>query len=195
MRKRGYIILLMLIGTVMMAGCGSLKTQKSESSEIQNENKGTKTGTFASFAAEDLFGEYQDETLFQGKKLTMFNVWATFCGPCLQEMPDLGELNKEYEEKDVQIVGVVLDVLDHKNNVVPEQVEYAIELVNETGADYLHLIPSEDLLQAGLAQVYAVPTTYFIDSNGEVIGEPYLGARSKEEWMAVLDSLLSDLEE
>lgn len=154
-----------------------------------------KEGTYASFSTVDLNGEYLDETFFQNKKLTMVNVWATFCAPCLREMPELGELSQEYASKDVQFAGVVLDTMDEEANIDQSQVEYARQLVEQTGAAYTHLLPSLDLLNAGLAEIYSVPTTFFLDENGSVVGETYVGSRSKEEWSTIIDSVLSGLEE
>ncbi|HKM34195.1 MAG TPA: rhodanese-like domain-containing protein [Lachnospiraceae bacterium] len=154
-----------------------------------------KEGTYASFSTVDLNGEYVDESFFQDKKITMVNVWATFCSPCLQEMPELGELSQEYADKDVQFVGVVLDTMDADANVDQSQVENARQLVEQTGASYTHLLPSRDLLQAGLAEMYYVPTTFFVDSNGSIVGETYVGSKSKEEWTAIIDSVINALEE
>lgn len=154
-----------------------------------------KEGTYSSFSTVDMNGRYMDETFWGNKKLTMVNVWATFCAPCLREMPGLGELSKEYESKDVQFAGVILDTLDGRANVDQSQVEYARQLVEETGAAYTHLLPSLDLLNAGLAKIYSVPTTFFVDSNGSIVGETYVGSRSKEEWSAIIDSVLSSMEE
>lgn len=154
-----------------------------------------KEGKFASFSTTDINGVYFDESLWESKKLTMVNVWATFCSPCLREMPDLGELSVEYASKGVQLVGVVLDTLDKKDNIDQSQVEYARQLVEETGADYTHLLPGTDLLRAGLNQIYSVPTTIFLDNKGNIVGKAYIGSRSKEEWSAIIDSVLASMEE
>lgn len=94
-------------------------------------------GLMSSFAATDLDGQSVDQGIFSGYALTMVNVWATFCGPCIQEMPDLGELAAEYQDKGVRIVGLVSDVLDADGNLSKEQVETAREIVESTGANYL----------------------------------------------------------
>lgn len=151
-----------------------------------------KAATLSSFTAFDLDGISRDEQIFAGADLTMINIWATFCGPCLMEMPDLGELATEYEAKGVQIVGVVLDVpANDDGTFAADMVKTARELVAETGANYLHLLPSADLVSAKLHEVSAVPETIFVDRAGNLVGEPYVGSRSKEEWAGILDSLLA----
>ena len=124
----------------------------------------------------------------------MVNVWATFCTPCLNEMPDLGELAAEYESRGVQFVGLVSDTVGADGALDPEQVELAKEAVAETGASYRHLLPSEDL-NGLLSQIYAVPTTFFVDSRGRQVGSTYMRAMSREEWEAVLDGILAELPE
>ena len=79
-------------------------------SETKEKKQGEKesSGVFESFTAQDLDGNQVDETIFEDAELTMINVWGTFCTPCLEEMPDLAELNREYQEKGVRSLESVL---------------------------------------------------------------------------------------
>ena len=149
---------------------------------------------FTTFSTTDLEGNSVDESILQDYKLTMFNVWATYCGPCLMEMPDLGELAPEYAEKGVQFVGLVSDTLNSDGSISESQVDTARDIVEETGADYLHLLPSEDLMDL-LSQIYAVPTTIIVDQEGRQVGYAYVQSLSREEWVAVLDAALAEVEE
>ncbi len=120
----------------------------------------------------------------------MVNIWATYCGPCLEEMPDLGELAAEYSDKGVQIVGLVSDVLDYDGNLSETQIQTAQDIVAATHADYLHLLPSDDL--AGiLYQTTSVPTTFFVDQNGVQMGYAYVGSLEKADWAAIIDDMLA----
>ncbi|MDO4557300.1 MAG: TlpA family protein disulfide reductase, partial [Lachnospiraceae bacterium] len=67
------------------------------------------------------------------------------------------------------------------------------ELEVKTGADYVHLLPSKDLLAAGLDSIYSVPTTFFVDSEGKVVGETYTGSRSKEAWSEIMNEMLEKI--
>ena len=149
-------------------------------------------GILSDFAATDLDGNAVDASLFAGYDLTMINVWGTDCGPCIQEMPDLGELAAEYQDKGVRIVGLVSDVLDADGNLSKDQVETAREIVESTGANYLHLLPSEDLFGI-LNQISAVPTTFFVDERGVQVGYAYMGSMSKEQWSQILDEMLEEV--
>lgn len=150
------------------------------------------------FKADNLQGKPVDQTVLKDAKLTMLNVWATYCTPCLAEMPDLGQLAADYKEKGVQIIGLVSDAMAVENNTIvadPEMTAKAIKLVEETQADYLHLLPSMDLYASLLWQVEAVPMTIFLDSEGYQVGYAYTGSRSYDDWAAILDETLALLPE
>lgn len=149
-----------------------------------------KAGTLSSFTAWDLNGAAMDESIFADYRLTMINIWATFCGPCLQEMPELGELAAAYAEQGVRVVGIVVDVPQTGGVFSPDAVRTARKLADETGADYLHLLPSSDLIAAKLYHVSSVPETIFVDRRGGVVGQSYVGSRSGADWAAIVDSLL-----
>ena len=125
----------------------------------------------------------------------MINIWATFCSPCLNELPELGELADEYADKKVRIVGIVADVPQEADGSFDaDMLKKAKDIVSETGADYLQLLPSEDLQKAKIDEVSAVPETIFVDSDGNIVGDSYLGARSGSEWADIIDGLLSQLQ-
>lgn len=152
-------------------------------------------GVLSSFTAQDLSGNEVDQSIFAGHKLTMVNIWATFCGPCLSEMPELGEIHAQYADKGVQVVGIVTDVLNQDGSYNEAQIATARDAVSLTGADYLHLLPSPDLIVNKLQFVTAVPETIFVDSQGNQVGESYLGAKSKDQWTAIIDELLAQVED
>jgi len=149
-------------------------------------------GVLSLFTTTDLEGGEVDQSILEDYDLTMVNVWATFCGPCLSEMPDLGELAAEYKDKGVQIVGLVSDTLASDGTISDEQVQLAQDIVAETGADYPHLLPSEDLYGI-LSQIYAVPTTFFVDSEGRQVGSAYVQSMSKEKWTKIIDDTLAEV--
>lgn len=153
----------------------------------------TENPSFSSFTATDLDGNQVDQSIFKDHKLTMINIWATFCGPCLREMPELGEINKEYADQGFQIVGIVIDTLASDGSISQSQVDTAKEIVEKTGADYLHLLPSNDLIEAKLKEVSAVPETIFVDENGNIVGKSFMGAKEKSSWEKVIDQYLEEI--
>ena len=181
----------MLLPSLLFTGCG-----KSEISNepTQNNTQGSENaGILSSFSTTDVDGNTIDQSVLKGKKLTMVNIWATFCGPCINEMPDLGELNKEYSDKGFQIIGIPVDVTDYYGNIDAGQIELAKDIIDETNADYLHILPSASLNQAKLSQVTSVPETIFVDENGNQIGESYIGSRSKQQWKEIVDGLMENM--
>lgn len=166
--------------------------QSAPASEAASGAVNTAPGILSSFNAQDLAGNTVTQEVLEGHTLTMVNVWATFCGPCIKEMPELGELSAEYADKGVQIIGMVSDVWTADGAIDPDQVALAQEIADTTGADYLHFIPGEDLYGL-LAQISSVPTTFFVDEAGHQVGSAYLGARDKETWQEILDQMLQEV--
>lgn len=217
MRKHlRYIIIIAAVAAMVLSACGpsskepkssgeeqeaSMKEQGEGMSEIPLEEsdevpeKEEEAGGFQKFTATDLDGNEVTEELFGKADMTMLNVWATFCDPCLREMPELEGLNQEYADQGVQIVGVAFDTINRDASVYEEQVEAAKELVEKLGVTYPNLIPSKDLLNAGLDSMFGVPTTFFIDKDGNQIGDPVVGSNKKEVWKVYIDEKLAEAEE
>jgi thiol-disulfide isomerase/thioredoxin len=139
------------------------------------------------FSASDLNGHIVDNTFFANQRLTMVNVWATFCGPCIREMPDLAQLPGEFPSTDFAILGVVADTPDASNEATARQ------LTGSTGVTYTNVIPDRSIMTEMLAGVSVVPTTFFVDRTGTVVGEVLTGSRSKAEWMSVIHGMLASL--
>lgn len=152
------------------------------------------SNSYKEFSAIDISGKEYDQSIFKGKKLTMVNIWATFCRPCINEMPDLEALSKEYDSKDFQIIGMISDVdYDEEFYYDTALINKALEVIEMTGVTYINLLPSFSLIDIKLENVYSVPETIFVDENGNQVGESYIGSRSLEDWKAIVDSLLATM--
>jgi len=207
------LLALILLLVLALTACASAETlpaasggpapeateQPRPSSEALSETKlaleRTEEPSFSNFKSVALTGEAVDQSIFAGHKLTMVNIWGTYCNPCIAEMPDLAELNKAYEEGEFQVVGMIVDMLSTDGSVHPMAVEAAWQIIDATGADYMHLLPTEDIITMKLQYLMAVPETVFVDSEGNILtpDTQYLGARSYEDWKAVIDELLLTL--
>ena len=146
------------------------------------------------FTAETVTGETLDQTVFSDYKLTVINVWATYCGPCKVEMPYLGKIAKERADE-VQIIGIVTDVIDQKGNPDADQVALALEIMEQSGVEYQNLIINQSLAYLGFASLSAVPATLFVDSEGNLVGQGFYGSLSEEKWNSVIDERLGMIEE
>lgn len=121
----------------------------------------------------ELFGKYD---------VTMVNVWATFCGPCIKEMPELNVLARELEQDNIGLVGVCCDVLDYEGGLDEGQVQLAKDIIAETGVEYTNLMLSDLSVLEKAVNIDAVPTTFFVDKNGAVIGSTQIGAVDNETY-------------
>lgn len=175
---------------LLLAGCSTDKevqdntsAQPIDSVSAENSEAAEEGEAYIlSFTAKTVDGEEFTSDIFAQSKLTMMNVWATYCNPCLQEMPDLAEISAAYDKADFQMFGIISDVMEG------DDTEYAKELIAQTGADYPHLILSESLYFNLVNGVDAVPTTFFIDQSGVVLGY-VVGAQSKETWEEIINDL------
>lgn len=187
---------LLSITAALFGGCGraeqedtapqaeeSGQTDNTEQRAAADENRESEGIVFE---AQDLDGNTVTESVFAESKLTMVNVWATYCNPCLREMPDLGELAGEYDADAFQIIGIVSDV---QEGAELEMTVYAATLVEQTGADYPHLLLNESLFRSMLSDVSAVPTTFFVNEKGEVL-DTVVGSLDKDSWKEKIDALL-----
>lgn len=182
-KKLWSMLILAALLTTGLTACGGESSQET----------GSGTGVLAGFTAQDLEGNNVDDSIFDDYDVTMINVWGTFCGPCIQEMPDLGQLAEDYADEGLQIVGIVSDATDYEGGYPEETVELAKEIVEETGAGYLHLLPSQDLLDRVLSSIQVVPTTFFVDSEGNQLGGIVTGSKSYDDWTAILDQKLEEV--
>ncbi len=181
--------LILLISALLLAGGCTAKEQ-----ELNKKTEDVKTSMgLTSFQTQDIYETEIDQSIFNDHTLTMINVWGTFCGPCLDEMPDLGELQKEYEQKGLNIVGIVVDVQDGNLEILADEISLAREIAETTGADYSHLIVSEEMIESVLYQFNSIPTSFFVDSDGNIVSEFYIGARDKTKWADIIEENLENL--
>ena len=130
-----------------------------------------------SFATVDMNGNAWTDACFAGKKLTVINLWAYWCGPCMSEIPDLQKLADNYAEKGVQLLGIGYEE-DERDNV---------KALNKLGVTYPCLRYTGDF-DAYLETGY-VPVTAFVDGNGKVLGVE-IGSRSYDKWAKIVDRYL-----
>ena len=189
MLRRKWIGVLMILALMLaLTACGSGPAAEEPSSG----DGGTAAEATAEeiapvmFATEDLSLEpVTSEQLFADNKVTMINVWATFCGYCIEEMPDLEILKGRLEEKGCGLIGVVGDIEGIRDQ---EHLQDALEIVEATGVTYPNLLPWEGF--ETMLPVPGYPTTFFVDSEGNLIGDPAVGARGAKDYEALVDEAL-----
>lgn len=143
------------------------------------------------FHAQDLDGNPVDKSVFKDYQLTMVNVMTTWCTFCISELPDLNALNHEMQAQGVQVIGIVADT-GNGDGVNKETLEVAKELRDASGVEYPMLVPDDVLLNGRLKGINAYPETFFVDSEGNIVGETYSGGKKPEDWKQVIEEILME---
>lgn len=165
--------------SILMAGCGTGMNDTKQQPDTQEEASAAEEEAgqsedkvqMPSFTAKDLDGNTVTEDIFGEKDLTVLNIWGTFCGPCIGEMPELGEWAKEMPDN-VQIVGLIIDIAGDEDT---EHHDLAVDIVQKADAEFTHLIANADFAEI-LKDVFGVPTTIFVDKDGNIVGDSVIGA-------------------
>ena len=181
------LLTILITGALLLTGCGS---NSSSDNSTENQTGSSENEPYIlTFEATTIDGEALTSDIFADSKLTMINVWATYCNPCLNEMPDLGEIAVEYDKADFQMLGIVSDVADASDK---DTLKEAKELIKETGATtYPHLLLNQSLYSNLVGAVDGVPTTFFINQDSELLGY-VVGAQPKESWEGIINELLAE---
>ncbi|MEJ8555249.1 TlpA family protein disulfide reductase [Tepidibacter sp. Z1-5] len=173
------ILLLVTLSTVLMGCRNDSNIEVDDSAKVEEEvnqeyNK-FESLTLPKFETQTISGEKITSDIFKNHDITMINVFATWCSPCVAEMPALGELYKELPEN-VNLVGICIDTRDDKN-----EVKLARKIMRNSRAEFDVIIPNEELEKKFLSLVDALPTTIFVDSQGNIVGEVIVGAGSDKD--------------
>ena len=127
----------------------------------------------------------KSEEFYKEKPLTLVNVWGTFCGPCKEEMPDLAKLYDEYKDK-MNFLGVVVDT----NVSMDTNVGEAQQIIKDSGVNYKNIMPNPTT-EDTLVNITAMPTTFFVNSEGKVLGG-FVGKADKDSLKATIDKILEE---
>ena len=143
---------------------------------------------FPSFEGKDLDGnEVKSDELFSANAVTVVNFWFTTCSPCVGELGDLDALNKELAEKGGALIGVNAFTLDGDETAIAD----AKDVLAKKGATYQNVyFDSSSPAGAFTANIFAFPTTYVVDRNGNIVGEPIVGAITEKNQAETLQSLI-----
>ena len=195
------ITLLTLILGLILTSCGSNEGIYTNTGSVGDAD--TKSGAqsyandgdakidFSGMSAELLSGETFDfADSIESNKVCIINVWATFCGPCIEEMPELNEIFSE-NAGDIGVVGICMDCADASGNVDDEILANAVKIAgDDLKLSYPVVIPSEEMMTSFLRDVMAVPVTYIVDDKGTVL-ESFYGKRSKEQFLEIAQRYIS----
>lgn len=193
MKKLFKILILFALALTLFA-CGK-KNNPAETNKVDENEKTTAAGMELSDMPIDNFdfqtldimdgNVIKSEEFYKEKPLTLVNVWGTFCGPCKEEMPDLGKLYEDYKDR-VNFLGVVVDT----NVSMDTNVEEAQQIIKDSGVNYKNIMPNPTT-EDTLVNITAMPTTFFVNSEGKVLGG-FVGKADKDSLAATIDKLLEE---
>ena len=141
---------------------------------------------FPAFEGKDLDGNtVKSSELFAKNAVTVVNFWFTTCNPCVGELAELDALNKELAEKGGALIGVNTFTLDGDEAAISE----AKDVLAKKGAAYQNVYFASDG-EAGkfTTNIFAYPTTYVVDRNGNIVGDPIVGAITEKKQAEALQA-------
>ena len=144
----------------------------------EGEAEGSTEAAGLVFSTTDRDGKVWDESALRDYSLIMLNFWEPWCPPCVGEMPELEELWQTYADRGFLILGI------YSTPGVEDEVDAVLA---DCGTSYpiLHYCAAFDEFQTGY-----VPTTVFLNGEGELVGHTEIGARSLERWSGIVEDLL-----
>ncbi len=182
----GKAVAMLLAGVLcvsLLGGCGG--TNSGAKANIKSVGK---------FETKDIDGNICTEKVFEDAELTMVNVFATWCTPCVQELPDLQKLSEEMADKGVKVVGVVMDTVDENGNSSEEGIEKAKLLQEQAQITYPMIVPDSGYMNGRLSDMQSFPETFFVDKDGNIVGKTYGGSADLAEWTKVVEKELAALQ-
>ena len=133
------------------------------------------------FETTDLDGStVSSEDIFAGHPVTMISLWATWSVPCRKELSGLEKLSKSFEEKNWQVIGVCLDAAENG------KAEKAGRILSAAGVTFLNVTAPTNINR--ILPANAVPTSFFVDSEGNMLTDPIIGC-DPEKYPQLLEEI------
>lgn len=171
-------------------GCGNKPSDGDMSVPAENGKPIEKSDLtkFPAFDGKDLAGnEVKSSTLFGENTVTVVNFWFTTCSPCVGELAELEALNKQLAEKGGAVVGINSFTLDGDKTAIAE----AKDILAKKGVSYKNIwFDSKSEAGKFASGLYSYPTTYVVDKNGNIVGEPIVGAITGQKQAQTLQKLI-----
>ncbi|MBQ9643290.1 MAG: TlpA family protein disulfide reductase [Lachnospiraceae bacterium] len=172
MKKRAALVLMLMVISLIASACG--KAQPKGSTAFID------AGLLEMQVPDPDGQEHRLGDVVAQNKVTLLNYWGTFCDPCIDEMPDIEELSAHYADQGFGVIGLTCDVMDPGNKRNEDNYQKALDIIETTGVTYPILFATEEVQDTIKANMF--PTSYFLDSEGHILGDPVVGSHSAEDW-------------
>ena len=204
-RKPAILFALILLVSLLLSACSSEQSASGEGTEVLESNDTGSSGTGGQSsentsdteAAEtpEISEEAEPETVYNIGSFTMEDINGESYTEAMFQDYDLEQLSQDMADSGVNVVGIVLDTADGEGGVDADALDAAKTLAQELGTTYPFLIPDAGLMNGLLTGIQSIPTTFFVDSEGNLTGYAYVGSRSLEDWTEIVNSELENLGE
>lgn len=158
---------------------------------IAPEEIGSSIG-LENFNTIDLYGNHADQSIFADYKITVVDVWGTYCNPCINAMPTLAKMYDEYEPQGVNFLGLIIDVQNTEFIPQKDLIIKAMEITDMTGADFQHILLSENIAYSVLTDISAIPASFIVDSEGNMLTGITYGGHGEDQWREILDDYIKE---
>ena len=144
---------------------------------------------FPTFEGKDLDGNtVKSDELFSANAVTVVNFWFTTCNPCVGELSELESLHQELTKKGGGVIGINSFTLGGDEAAISE----AKSVLSKKGVTYPNVyFPAQGEAGKFVENVFAYPTTYVVDRNGNIVGDPIVGAITDKSQMESLNNLIN----
>lgn len=180
-KKKILVLLATLVISTALAACGNSDSGYTTGDNSKDGRSQVSQGELQSipdFSAKDIEGNKVDNSIFKENKVTLVNVWATWCGPCVNELPEIQKVYSELKDQGIGVVGIVADGNDAEDT--------AKELIEHESLKYKMIIPDSNLEKNLISTLRGFPTSYVVDSEGKILGMK-LGGMNAEGFKAFIE--------
>lgn len=175
-----FLVAAMLAASV--TACGN----KGGDNAVASGSKTVTAEKFPGFKGKDFDGNDVDESLFSKNEATLVNFWFNGCSACVNEMPALEEFSKKLKEQGAELIGINAGTASDEKGLAE-----AKDILSKQGVTYRNLILPQD--HEYVRKIFSFPTTVIVDKNGNIIGDPIVGAiedeKKQEEILKVIEQV------
>ena len=184
MKKTVSVLLTLILCLVIITGCTCKQNlDNADTAEEDNSQYSLETMKYMpEFSCTDINGNPVSNDVFKDYKLTLINLWGTWCGPCIAELPDLQKASERLAEKSIQVISICEDA--------EAELELAKEILEENGVAFTTIVPDAKLTDDFVSLCHSFPSNIVVNSDGDVVKNVFSGAHDADGFVKIMEELL-----